>query len=70
MTFEDAVDEINDAMSLMEIAEKTLMAVEKKCPVSEGYPLKDVIISLGATRLSLVLVEDKYRRLSENLGAE
>lgn len=69
-----AVDEINDAMSLMKIAEKTLMTVEKRCPVVEGYPLKDVIISLGAARLSLVLVEDKYRRLSDmgckNLGAE
>lgn len=60
MTFEDAVDEIDDAEALMLIAYKKLMNVEKRCPKAVGYPLKDVIITLDSARLALILVQDDY----------
>ena len=60
MTFEDAVDEIDDAEALMLIAYKKLMNVEKRCPKAIGYPLKDVIITLDSARLALVIVREDY----------
>ena len=60
MTFEDAVEEIDDAEALMLIAYKKLMNVEKRCPKANGYPLKDVIITLDSARLALVIVREDY----------
>jgi len=60
MTFEDAVEEIDDAEALMLIAYKKLMNVEKRCPKAIGYPLKDVIITLDSARLALVIVREDY----------
>jgi len=60
MSFEDAADEIEDAMALLKIAYKKLMSVQKSCPKPEGYPLKDVIITLGTAELTLVIVREEY----------
>lgn len=53
MDFEEAVDEISDAQELIRIAYKKLMNVQKSCPNPVGYPLKDVIVTLGTAELTL-----------------
>jgi hypothetical protein len=62
---EDAIDEISDAQELMRIAYKKLMNVQKSCPNPVGYPLKDVIISLGTAQLSLSIVQSDYSKESK-----
>lgn len=60
MTFEDAVEEFDEVETLMSIAYKKLMDVQKRCPKVTGYPLKEVIITLDSARLALVMVRDDY----------
>ena len=62
MNVEDAIDEISDAQELMRIAYKKLMNVQKSCPNPVGYPLTDVIISLGTAELTLSLVKSDYSK--------
>lgn len=63
MTWEEALDEICDAETLMTIAYKKLMHVEKSCHKPDGYPLKDTIISLGTAQLTLVIIKDEYAKM-------
>jgi len=62
MKIERAVKELADAENLMNRAYQKMLRVSKQCPKDQGYPLKDVIISLGTATLCLVLVKSEYEK--------
>jgi hypothetical protein len=62
MNNERALKELSDAEELMNRAYEKMMQVSKECPKELGYPLKDVIISLGTATLCLVLVKCEYEK--------